>query len=415
MRFSPAPSTAKEIQEAFLASAKLFSVHPGQYQRLCLRVSGGWPHTGDAVLHWPEVAPRWACLRGEGVDVLLDGRPVATRVENDPVPIHADLPQVQFGSHSVRIRGVWLLIHGFFQQPEGKITFGEGSRSILAASYSEALSKLGVPAPSKPPVVAKAGVTGASLGLHSALEGQLGAPLSLLPVRKALESKVQSVHAAANGALFVPQVGRANEAAWVFPDGRLVVGARQDIDGADRTEALRDSWLAVARVVAGVTASVPAAGLDDRLRRSAQFYTRAADQHQSIVADVPRSFTGWILNLPRSPHLWSRLSVFTFWNRLGTAVSVDGDEVTTRRDTDEPELVTVPLPRLAGGEHVLSGHNLKCRAGKAWIALEAYFAQPSSRITLYDRLGVLLTTRASYSRKLTALELPACRAYPAGR
>ena len=171
-----------------------------------------------------------------------------------------------------------------------------------------------------------------------------------------------------------------------------------------------------------MTAAIPPADVEDRLRRSARFYTQGAEQHQALFAVVPQTFSGsstfagWILNVPEASCAWCRLSVFTVWNPLATAVRLDGNTLTQKRRTREPELVTVRLSQLNGGEHTLSGRAVSLgRSGKGSILIEAYFAQPSSRMALYDKLGVLLTTRAPYSRKLTALELPACRAYPARR
>ncbi len=257
----------------------------------------------------------------------------------------------------------------------------------------------------------------------SAAEGRPGRALLLpmAPVKKALERQFGEVYTAGDG-LFVPKGLPGRAVAWVFPDGRIVAAAKDDLSSETQLSQVSAAWNAAARAVAGVTGALQEKDIGECFNETCHFFTRKPAQYQRLAV-MPGDARGgfgflsqfeWVLNWPDSRASWGRIVVVET-GVFPSQLYLDGREILSSkgRDISRGDLSAVQF-----GEHIMK-ETTRFDFGARQMLLEAYFPVPKGRLALYDRGGrAFLAYKGSYearsretfSRKLSSLHLPVAEA-----
>ncbi len=392
----------------YRAAGEFYTPQADEFQFLYVtlpRSFEGW------VLNWPDARQTWAAVALYHVSwnatLHLDEKAILAGSRSEPSAV--ELGRVRFGEHAMKGDGdfrTWMVLTAFFGHPNGKVTlYDKSNRSVVAhAAYSRAMTVLKLPAPQRPSSPApKPAVTPAALGYQAAVRVDLDASLKMAPVRQALEKKFGTVHAAGEG-LFVPQAGARGEAAWVMPEGHLIVAARAPLTGDKAFSQLELAWHGVAQEVASVVADVTEKAIEERYFRGAEFFTAGRGQFQYLYVLVPRSFDqGWVLNWPDARQTWARLAEAPVsWT---AALHLD-EKLLVQGNRKEP--VSADLTRVPFGEHALVGTG----DHRTWLAIGAYFEKPNGELLLYNKANTSMVTHAASSWPLDTLDVPPCGAYP---
>jgi len=401
---------ASAVPGRFREHSEFFTLKADQYQYLYAKLPAtfsGW------VLNWPDARQTWARLvespaANGWAKLILDEKVILSGSTSEPTS--AELTRVAFGEHALGTddwqHGGWLAILAFFPTPGGNILlYDKANKSVVTkAAFSRTLKDLALPAGRKAPVTPAGELTPATLGFKAAVCVDLGTSIRGGPIRRALTKTFGAVHDTADG-LYIPKAGARGEAAWVFPDGRIIVAGRMPLTGQKVFSQLELACKAVAGEVAGVVAEVTEAMAEEKYLSASEFYTPLGGQFQFLYASAPRTFYGWTLNWPNARKAWARLVKSPVAN--GWATLLMDEKQILKGSTSEAS--AADLTKVTFGEHALSTTSWQ---HGGYLVIGAYFPVPNGSILLYDKAGTSKAAKTAISWPLGDLALPACKAYP---
>ncbi len=390
--------------------SEFFTLKADQYQYLYAKLPptfSGW------VLNWPDARQAWARLvespaANGWAKLFLDEKVILRASAAEPTS--AELTRVAFGEHALGTdryqHGGWLAIMAFFPTPGGNILMHDkANKSVVTkAAFSRALKDLTLPAGRKAPLAPAGRLTLATLGFKAAVCVDLGVSIRGEPVRRALAKTFGQLHETTDG-VYIPKAGGRGEAAWVFPDGRIVVAGRMPLASQKVFSQLELACKAVAGEVAGVVAEVTEAMTEEKYLAASKFYTPLGGQFQFLYAPAPYTFNGWTLNWPNARQAWARLVKSPVANGWATLLM---DEKQILKGS-ESEPTAADLTKVTFGEHTLS--TTRYQHG-GYLVIGAYFPMPNGSVLLYDKEGTSKAANTAISWPLADLALPACKAYP---
>jgi hypothetical protein len=420
------PTIAPEDREnRFHRLARIYTRKPDQYQKLWLRLPDDV--RAKFVLDWPDGEASWAHTVYPFVPstrVIVGGKPIDGGRWRLP-PEDAESP-VRFGTHEWGFQwarssmegrrqyasdfGDFFVLDTFFAEPGGRIALlDQTQKSVVEGqAFSLSLAELRVPRPPAPPKIdegtpPKSFVKLADLGFRTACAAHFGIRLAIPPVRRALASKFQNVYDAGES-VFVPRAGPKAEAAWVFPDGRVLVAATYEIAGGyEQYDRFLDVGRAVGRMVTAVNSEIREENAVKAFRE-ARVFTQQPDQFQRLGDAAIAVPAAWCLSWPRGQAAWRVADGQSDWQEFDLEVTGTSFLRMQRNKRTHGD-----LPDLAPGDHAISAPLYAVDSIE--LGVQAFFPEPQGRIALFGPAGIPWAEDECFSQALTEIWVPACEAY----